>query len=357
MGDPKYAPSMTKYDLSTVFISYSDSDRLLAERIAASVERENMRVWHWTRDMDHSVPHPEQTFARIDEAEVFLCIVSRQTLSTDFVFPEILRAASQHKTFVIVLNDLTYSELERQKPRWCQAFGFSPAIEWHSEQEGTAVRKIVRALRQATDRAAARIPARQRGPQRAERSETDRKSDSLRQYYMLGATLSTLAYQRLMKSSDLAASATAATMVLELADKLPLSGIVKTDIETFARGTQGAKPETLPDFRNRLALAMNVGIAPSAATAFYLGFNVICLSMTCRAAVGASGNELHAACRAADSLLSEIVRDAERLTLPTDRLRAFGNSTASTNPNFLGELDGALWEFGAQAEQRLATVL
>ncbi len=132
--------------MSDIFLSYSRSEQALAEQIVALAEAAGMSVWHWTRDIVHATSHPEQTFAQIDGARCFLCIISKTTIEGDFIFPEILRAYSQHKRFVVVLTGLTYSELERERPRWCQAFGFVPAIDWKAEPQEHL---LLHALREA----------------------------------------------------------------------------------------------------------------------------------------------------------------------------------------------------------------
>jgi hypothetical protein len=58
--------------MADCFLSYSHSDTTLAERIAAILEKDALTVWYWTRDMVHSVPHPDQTFSQIDAAPCFI---------------------------------------------------------------------------------------------------------------------------------------------------------------------------------------------------------------------------------------------------------------------------------------------
>jgi hypothetical protein len=135
--------------MADVFLSYTEADAAIAERIASAIEGSGWSVWHWKRDIVHSIPHPEQTFAQIDRAGCFICIISPHTLETEFVFPEILRASAKRKSIIVVLCGLSYGEFERTKPRWCQAFGFAPAIDWGNQDQQRQVDQVIQAVRHA----------------------------------------------------------------------------------------------------------------------------------------------------------------------------------------------------------------
>lgn len=116
--------------MADVFISYAEPDGDVAEQIGGILPGFGYTTWYYGRDSVPGRLHLEMTQNQIDEAAVFVAVVSRAAFESDFVFPEILHAAAARKTVIPVLKDVTYADLETEKPRWAQAFGFATAVEW-----------------------------------------------------------------------------------------------------------------------------------------------------------------------------------------------------------------------------------
>ncbi len=114
--------------MADVFLSYAPSDAKIAEQVACLIEAAGMSSWYWTRDIDRATRHPEQTFVQLDQSRSVLCVVSREAVQTGFIFREVRRAHLQHKPLVVILNGMTYAELEHHGPRWCEALGGFPQL-------------------------------------------------------------------------------------------------------------------------------------------------------------------------------------------------------------------------------------
>jgi len=138
------------------FLSYATSEEDVATEVVSLLQEKGFTTWHWRRDMVHSRPHPEQTFTQIDESDGFICIVSTDSEHGSFMFPEILRASANKKRFIVILRNLSYSDMQSKFPRWAQAFGFSPAItfsehEQFSKQVIAAASDVVRCALPSTN--------------------------------------------------------------------------------------------------------------------------------------------------------------------------------------------------------------
>jgi hypothetical protein len=121
--------------MADIFISYAESDRSIAEQIGEIIPGFGYTTWFYHRDCVPGVLHLETTMHQIEAASVVIVLVSRSSLGSDFVFPEVLHTVALHKPLIPVLIDIQYNELEREKPRWTTAFGFSVAITWTNGDE------------------------------------------------------------------------------------------------------------------------------------------------------------------------------------------------------------------------------
>jgi hypothetical protein len=116
--------------MADIFISYAEQDRSVAEQIGCTLPGFGYSTWFYHRDYVPGVQHLETTKQQIEAASVAIILVSRASLGSDFVFPELLHVVALRKHMMPVLIDIRYDELEREKPRWVTALGFSVAVSW-----------------------------------------------------------------------------------------------------------------------------------------------------------------------------------------------------------------------------------
>ena len=121
--------------MADIFISYAEPDRSVAEQIGEIIPGFGYTTWFYHRDYVPGVLHLETTQQQIEKSSIVIVLVSRASLESDFVFPEILHAVALHKHLIPVLIGVRYEDLEREKPRWVTALGFSVAVAWGDGDE------------------------------------------------------------------------------------------------------------------------------------------------------------------------------------------------------------------------------
>jgi len=149
--------------MADIFISYTDSDRSIAEQIGEIIPGFGYTTWYYHRDFVPGPLHLETTKCEIEAASITVVLVSRAAFDSDFVFPEVLHAVSSHKVLLPVLLDVTYHELEKEKPRWITAFGFSTGVPWGNGD--SCLVKIIEGCRRVLgDRERPKININAKGP-------------------------------------------------------------------------------------------------------------------------------------------------------------------------------------------------
>jgi hypothetical protein len=116
--------------MADVFISYAEENRSIAEQLGNEIPRLGYSTWLYHRDSIPGLLHLETTRREIESATVVMVLVSRASLHSDFVFPELLHAVSLHKHLLPVLIDVTHRDIEGEKPKWAAAIGFAVAVSW-----------------------------------------------------------------------------------------------------------------------------------------------------------------------------------------------------------------------------------
>jgi hypothetical protein len=77
----------------TVFISYSNEDKAIADAVCAALEAENIRCWIAPRDVQAGRPYSGQITQAIREARILLLILTGAANRSKHVLREVERAA------------------------------------------------------------------------------------------------------------------------------------------------------------------------------------------------------------------------------------------------------------------------
>lgn len=94
-----------------VFISYSSSDRDVADLLQTSLEAEGRAVWIAPRDVPPGFSYPEAIIGAIRECEVGLLVLSEQSNNSQHVLREVERISSDGKPlFVLRVDDVEPSD-------------------------------------------------------------------------------------------------------------------------------------------------------------------------------------------------------------------------------------------------------
>ena len=128
-----------------VFVSYSSSDKTIADAVVATLERAQFRCWYAPRDIRPGKPYGDAIVDALRSARVLVVIVSSSSIASPQVLREVERAI--HYGAVIVpfrIEDIEMRgsfELFLSVPHWLDAI--TPPLEAHLERLRDAVRSIL----------------------------------------------------------------------------------------------------------------------------------------------------------------------------------------------------------------------
>ena len=161
--------------MSHIFISYAAEDSSVALKIASGIEAAGFPTWVYERD---SVPGPAyliQMGEAIDEAQALMLIISLNSIGSNQVTSEVVRAHESGKPFIPLMYGISHDEFQQRQPLWRQVLGAATSIEITEADISQFVPRIVEgvnALRIRPD-AAAQLGPRQRDAVAARRDAGD----------------------------------------------------------------------------------------------------------------------------------------------------------------------------------------
>jgi hypothetical protein len=114
--------------MKQIFISYVEEDSEIARSIATGLEQAGYLTWYYERDSLPGANYLWQIGEAIEQAPVFLLLISPASLGSQQVTSEVVRAYECGKPFLPVLRDLNHAEFQRRQPVWRQAVGAAASI-------------------------------------------------------------------------------------------------------------------------------------------------------------------------------------------------------------------------------------
>jgi len=106
-----------------IFISHVEEDSSIALQIAGALESKGYSTWYYERD---SVPGPAylaQMGDAIEQAQAVVLVISQQSVGSNQVTTEVVRAHEANKAFIPLLNGISHAEFQTRAPVWRQALG------------------------------------------------------------------------------------------------------------------------------------------------------------------------------------------------------------------------------------------
>lgn len=128
--------------MADIFISHSEVDSSIVIKIAKSLEEKNFTTWYYERDFVACATHIETTGKEIERCKAFIVLISKASLNSDYVFHELLRAVERKIKLIPILIDIKFSTLEKEKPLWSKALGFTVAINWEDNNSENTLNKL-----------------------------------------------------------------------------------------------------------------------------------------------------------------------------------------------------------------------
>ena len=129
-----------------IFISHVAEDSSIAIQAAEALEAKDYSTWYYERD---SVPGPAylaQMGEAIDRSQAMVLIISPQSVGSNQVTTEVVRAHEDNKAFIPLLCGISHEEFQRRAPVWRQALGASTSIELSEGQIGEVVGRVIDGL-------------------------------------------------------------------------------------------------------------------------------------------------------------------------------------------------------------------
>ena len=132
-----------------IFISHKDADYEICSEIAEGIEKNFYSTWYYERDILPIIPHLIQTRNAIEKAQVFMVIITKNSVCAPQLDTEIVWAQSLGKPFVPILKDITFLQVQKVSPLWAQAIGASVAIPIPHKGVSAIIPRIVQGLQGA----------------------------------------------------------------------------------------------------------------------------------------------------------------------------------------------------------------
>lgn len=111
-----------------VFISYVEEDSRVAGKLAQLLHDAGFTTWRYESDAKVGRNYLLQTREQIESCDAFLIILSPQSVLSNQIELEVIRAHECGKPMLPVLSGMTYQEFGEQRPDWQQAMGGATAI-------------------------------------------------------------------------------------------------------------------------------------------------------------------------------------------------------------------------------------
>ena len=134
--------------MTQVFLSYSEKDRDIKEKIRKTLMRESLTVWTNKTDIKTGVAFSEEINKGIEGADNFIYLMSSDSLKSEYCQQELKHAHSNNKRIIPLLIEKVKSELIPVELKGLQFIDFTKAED--EEQYQTAINKLLGELKKDT---------------------------------------------------------------------------------------------------------------------------------------------------------------------------------------------------------------
>ena len=131
--------------MTQVFLSYSEKDRDLKEKIRRTLMRESLTVWTNKTDIKTGFAFSEEINKGIEGADNFIYLMSSDSLASEYCQQELKHAHSNNKRIIPLLIEKVKSELIPVELKGLQFIDFTKAED--KEQYQIAINKLLGELK------------------------------------------------------------------------------------------------------------------------------------------------------------------------------------------------------------------
>jgi len=133
--------------MSNVFISHVEEDGDVALEIAQGLEAAGYTTWYYERDSQVGSLYLLQVGQAIERSRAVVLIISSDSLASNQVTNEVVRAYESDKPFLPVLRDITHPQFQQRQTLWRQALGATVAINLPPEGVPAILPRLMDGLR------------------------------------------------------------------------------------------------------------------------------------------------------------------------------------------------------------------
>jgi len=133
--------------MKDIFISYVEQDKNFTAQLVRELEQVGYDVWYYERDSMPGQFYLSQVAEAIDNCKVFILIVSLNSLQSQQVTNELVRAYENKKSCIPLLFDVTHEKYYQLRPDWRQCLGATVSVQIPDEGIGAIIPRIVNGLK------------------------------------------------------------------------------------------------------------------------------------------------------------------------------------------------------------------
>lgn len=132
--------------MSDIFMSYVEEDSSVATQIGDGLQAAGYSTWLYERDSLPGIAYLLQTGEAITLSQAFVLIISPDSVVSNQVTAEVVRAHENNVPFFPLLHGITHLEFQESQPLWRQAIGAATSIAIDEGNIPALAERIVRAL-------------------------------------------------------------------------------------------------------------------------------------------------------------------------------------------------------------------
>jgi hypothetical protein len=129
--------------VSHIFISHVEEDADIALEIALGLEKAGIRSWIYEIDSIVGTSYIVRTGEAVAESDAVAVIISPDSLSSNQVTKEVVRAHESGKKFLPILRGISHVEFQQRQPEWREAIGSATSITLPKEGVNYLIPKVI----------------------------------------------------------------------------------------------------------------------------------------------------------------------------------------------------------------------
>lgn len=133
--------------MQQIFISYRETDKQLASDLSVDLEGAGYSTWRYDRDGRLGFNYMEYCGELIVECQAMVLLISPQSIHSQQVTREVVRASEENKHILPILCGITYEQFQKEAPVWRQALMGIAMIELPADGFRGILPRLTEALR------------------------------------------------------------------------------------------------------------------------------------------------------------------------------------------------------------------